>query len=79
MACLNGLEAAKLIRQRSPSTGIVFLSANLDANIQQAALNIGHAFVLKSRATDDLLPAVEKVHAAAASEREDSGSLSART
>lgn len=79
MPRMNGIETAKLIRQRSPSTRIVFLSGNRDTDIQQAALSIGHAYVLKSNATNDLLPALERVQAAAAPDREESDSLNSRT
>jgi DNA-binding NarL/FixJ family response regulator len=70
MPRLNGLDAAKLIRQTSPSTAIVFLSENTDSSIQQAALSIGHAFVLKRDAPKKLLPAIEAAQAAAAADEE---------
>jgi two-component system NarL family response regulator len=77
MPRLNGIEAAKLIQQRSSSTRVVFLSENLDTDIQQAALNVGHAYVLKSSAARELIPAIERVQAAAASGQE-SDSINSR-
>jgi CheY-like chemotaxis protein len=77
MPHMNGLDAANLIRQTARSTGIVFLSAMRDAEIQQAALRVGHAFVWKRDALKKLLPAIEAAQAAAAS-AEASDSLSTR-
>ena len=37
MPRMNGIEAARLIRQGSRSTGIVFLSQNTDAHIKREA------------------------------------------
>ena len=59
---LNGLEAAKAIRQVAPKARIVFLTQNNDIDIQQAALNTGaQGYVLKTDALSELLPAVAKV------------------
>lgn len=74
---INGLDAAAMIRRHCSSTAIVFLSANTDASIHHAALNIGHAFILKSEATRKLLPAIYSAYAAAASD-EAPGSISSR-
>ena len=38
---LNGIEAARQIRQRSPSSKIIFLSQNNDLDVVQAALSTG--------------------------------------
>ena len=59
------------------STGVVFLIENADADIQHAALGVGHAFVLKRDANKELLPAIETAQAAAAS-AEDSDPVSSR-
>lgn len=75
---MNGLQAARLIRQGSRSTAIVFLSENADADIQQAALKVGHAYVLKHDANTKLLPAIETAQATAASDCE-SDPLSSRS
>jgi DNA-binding NarL/FixJ family response regulator len=59
---LNGIEAARGIRQVSPNTKIVFLSQNSDLNIVRAALGTGaSAYVLKTGAGRELLPAIDAV------------------
>ena len=59
---LNGIEAARRIRQLSPSTKIVFLSQNNDPDIVQAALSTGaEGYVHKSDAQSELLPAIDAV------------------
>ena len=62
---LNGLEAAKAIRQIAPKARIIFLTQNSDKEIVQAALSTGaQGYVLKTDAVSELLPAVEAVLAA---------------
>jgi PAS domain S-box-containing protein len=57
---LNGIEAAKQIRQRSPGSRIIFLSQNSDPDIVRAALDTGASgFVRKIDAGRELLPAVD--------------------
>lgn len=59
---LNGIEAARRIRDRSPSSTIVFLSQNTDPDIVRAALSTGAlGYVHKAGAQSDLLPAIEAV------------------
>jgi DNA-binding NarL/FixJ family response regulator len=59
---LNGIEAARQIRQRSPSSKIVFLSLNKDLNLVRAALGTGaQGYVLKTDARRELLPAMDAV------------------
>lgn len=59
---LNGIEAARRIRQLSPSSKILFLSQNPDLDIVQAALDTGAlGYVHKTNALRELLPAVEAV------------------
>ena len=59
---LNGIEAARRIRQLSPSSKIVFLSQNNDRDIVRAALSTGVlGYVLKTDARGELLPAVDAV------------------
>ena len=59
---LNGIEAARRIRQLSPSSKIVFLSQNNDLDIVQAALSTGAlGYVHKTDARSELLPAVDAV------------------
>jgi DNA-binding NarL/FixJ family response regulator len=60
MPRLNGIEAARKIRQDCPDSRIIFVSQNSDADIMRAALETGaKAFVLKERAARELLPAIE--------------------
>jgi DNA-binding NarL/FixJ family response regulator len=59
---LNGIEAARRIRQLSPSSKIVFLSQNNDRDIVQAALSTGaRGYVRKTDAQSELLSAVDAV------------------
>jgi len=59
---LNGIEAARQIRQLSPNSGIVFLSQNSDLDVVRAALGTGTlGYVLKTYARHELLPAVDAV------------------
>jgi two-component system, NarL family, response regulator LiaR len=60
MPGLNGIEAAKRIRQLSPDSKIVILTENADEDLMAAALEAGaSAYVLKSEMTADLIPAVQ--------------------
>ena len=59
---LNGIEAARQIRQRSPNSEIIFLSQNNNLDVVRAALGTGAlGFVRKTDAGDELLPAVDAV------------------
>jgi DNA-binding NarL/FixJ family response regulator len=59
---LNGIEAARQIRQRSPSSKIIFLSQNSDLDIVRAAFDTGASgYVRKIDAGRELLPAVDAV------------------
>jgi DNA-binding NarL/FixJ family response regulator len=59
---LNGIEAARLIRELSPRPGILFLSENRSRDIAEAALSTGAGgYVVKSDAANDLLPAIVAV------------------
>jgi DNA-binding NarL/FixJ family response regulator len=59
---VNGIEAAHQIRQLSPNSKIVFLSAEYSLEVVQAALSTGaHGFVHKARAHSDLLRAIDAV------------------
>jgi DNA-binding NarL/FixJ family response regulator len=59
---LNGIECARRIRQRSPSSKIVFLSMYNSPDVVQAALGTGAlGYVLKSDARRELLPAMDAV------------------
>ena len=59
---LNGIEAARRIRQLSSSSKILFLSQNADSAIVQAALDTGAlGYVHKMHAREELLTAVAMV------------------
>jgi len=45
MPSMNGIDAAKRIRQISRSTAIVFLTGYTDADIKQLALEFGHLWL----------------------------------
>jgi len=59
MPGLNGIEAARLIRQKSPLSRIIFLTQQGDPDFREAALTIpGTRFVLKGNAATELVPAI---------------------
>jgi DNA-binding NarL/FixJ family response regulator len=59
---LNGIEAARKIREISPASKILFVSENRSRDIAEQALNTGASgYVVKSDAATELLPAVEAV------------------
>ena len=59
---LNGIEAARRIRQVSPASKILFVSENRSGAIAEEALRAGGSgYVVKSAAAMELLPAVEAV------------------
>ena len=59
---LNGIEAARKIRQLSPSSKIVFLSLNKSLEVVRTALSTGAlGYVHKTDARSELLPAVDAV------------------
>jgi DNA-binding NarL/FixJ family response regulator len=59
---LNGIEAARQIRNLVPESKIIFLSQESSAEIVQEALSLGAwGYVVKTRARSDLLAAVEAV------------------
>ena len=59
---INGIEAARRIREQVPKSKIFFVTANDSPDIAEAALHTGAgAYVIKSDAGSDLLPAVEAV------------------
>lgn len=59
---LNGLEVARLARQRSPRTQIVFLSMHANEAYVLEALRAGAAaYVLKQSSSDDLRQAINAV------------------
>jgi DNA-binding NarL/FixJ family response regulator len=57
---LNGIEAARQIRKLAPASKIIFLSQESSGEVVQEALNLGAwGYVLKERATIDLIAAVD--------------------
>jgi DNA-binding NarL/FixJ family response regulator len=59
---LNGIKAAKRIRQVLPSTKIIFLTVNGEQDVVWAALSGGgQGYVLKADAGTELYPAIEAV------------------
>jgi DNA-binding NarL/FixJ family response regulator len=62
MPLLNGLDAARRIREQLPSVRLVFLTMQENAHLAAAALELGHAgFVLKHAAASELVTAIEEV------------------
>ena len=62
LPCLNGLDAAHLIRKVSPQSKILFVSQESSAEIVQEAFRIGaHGYVVKADMMSDLLAAVDAV------------------
>jgi DNA-binding NarL/FixJ family response regulator len=56
---LNGLETANRIRFFAPDAVIIFLTANCDKDMEQAALKTGaRGYVLKTNAGSELLTAI---------------------
>ena len=59
---LNGIEAARRIREVSPASKILFISENRSFDIVREALSTGaRGYLLKSDAARDLLPAVKAI------------------
>jgi DNA-binding NarL/FixJ family response regulator len=57
---LNGIEAARQIRQLAPESRIIFLTQESSADVVQEAFSLGAwGYVLKCRVASDLSPAVE--------------------
>jgi len=56
---MNGIEAAKIIRQKSPKSKIVFLTQNNDGDLMKVALGLGQTtYVQKAKAATRLCEAV---------------------
>jgi DNA-binding NarL/FixJ family response regulator len=59
---LNGLQAARQIRELAPESKIIFLSQESSADLVQEALSLGaRGCVVKTKLQSDLLAAVEAV------------------
>ena len=62
MPLLNGLDAARRIREQVPNVRFVFLTMHDDANLAAAALELKRvAFVLKCSGGHELLKAIEEI------------------
>lgn len=62
MPLLNGLDAARRVREELPKVRLVFLTMKQDANLAAAVLELGHSgFVLKHSAATELLTAIDDV------------------
>ena len=61
MPILNGIQAARRLRETDSGTKIVFLSVERDPEIYHAAIETGAlGYVLKQRLAADLIPAIEQ-------------------
>jgi CheY-like chemotaxis protein len=59
---LDGIEAARRIRNAAPESKILFLSQEFDLDVARVALNAGgQGYVVKSDAEDELIAAIEAV------------------
>jgi len=59
---LNGIEAAKRIRQVAPNAKILFVSSLNSSDVAKEALRVGgNGYVVKSEVSRELLPAIESV------------------
>jgi DNA-binding NarL/FixJ family response regulator len=62
MPVLNGLDAARRIKENSPKIKFIFLTMQNDPHLAAAALELGPvAFVLKQSAGSELLKAIDEV------------------
>lgn len=59
---LNGIEAARQIRELVPESKIIFLTQESSVDVVREARNLGTwGYVVKTNAAHDLLPAMEAV------------------
>ena len=62
MPVLNGLDAARRIREGNPKVKFIFLTMQNDPHLAAAAMELGHvAFVLKHSGGAELLKAIDEV------------------
>ena len=74
LPALNGIEAARQIARVSPESKVIFVTQQSDPDVREAALSTGaRGFILKSRALEELLPAIETVLAGGIFSRAISG------
>jgi len=58
---LNGIEAARQIREHNPNATILFVSEQRSQDVIREALSTGSGYVVKSYAPRELLPAIKTV------------------
>jgi DNA-binding NarL/FixJ family response regulator len=59
---VNGIAAARLIRNLTPKSKIIFVTTESSVEVVEEAFNLGaRGYVLKAMAETDLLPALEAV------------------
>ena len=56
---INGIEAARQIREHDPQAKIIFVSEQVSADVIQEALSTGSGYVIKSNAARELFPAIK--------------------
>lgn len=61
LPALNGIEAARQIRQHNPNATILFVSEQRSQDVVREALSTGSGYVVKSCAPRELLPAIKTV------------------
>jgi DNA-binding NarL/FixJ family response regulator len=62
MPLLNGLDAARLLRQKMPEVKVIFLTVSEDPDLAAEAFRAGASgFLLKNSAASELLQAIEEV------------------
>jgi DNA-binding NarL/FixJ family response regulator len=62
MPLLNGLDAAKEIRRRSPGTRLILLTVHTEDHYVLEAMHAGvHGYVVKTQAASDLVQAIREV------------------
>jgi DNA-binding NarL/FixJ family response regulator len=58
MPGMDGLQAARELLTQQPTLGIVFITVHDDVALARKALTIGHGYVLKRKAGEELIDAV---------------------
>ena len=59
---LNGLDAARRIRELLPASKVVFLTVETDADLIQGAFNLGaSAYIAKAKAATELLATLNRI------------------
>src|SRR6476646_5523675 len=58
---LNGFDVARRIREIAPESKILFVTQETPADVAEQAFELGSGFVVKSRALNDILIAIETV------------------